>query len=121
MASRLGIVALLGGALWLLPAWPAAAQERSGAVPPDAAAPARPPLLLNLTRPAETPERALQEAVREDARSARPAASSDVEVLPDGSVRIGRTRISVTVKEACPEETHNLDLSPRPLPGRSRR
>jgi hypothetical protein len=103
------LLAVLGAALGLLTGGVAAAQER-------------PPLLLNLTtRPAETADRALQETLREDARSARPAATADVEVLPDGSVRIGRTRITVTVKDACPEETHGLDVGPRPLPGRARR
>jgi hypothetical protein len=119
VAGRLWIAAVLGGGLSLLPAPPAAAQQGAGVAP--AAAPARPPLLLNLTRPAETPERALQEAVRDDARTPGAGAVPDVEVLPDGSVRIGRARISVTVNEACPEETHGVDLMPRPLPGRSRR
>ncbi len=118
--SRLSVAAVLGAGLWLLS--PGRGSRRQGAAsPPDAGAEARPPLLLNLTRPIETPERALREAAREDARAPRSAGPPDFEVLPDGSVRIGRTRISVTVKEECPEEPHMPGLLPRPLPGRSRR
>ena len=106
MARRLGVAAALGAGLALLAASPGAAQEASVAPAPPAPgapAPARAPLLLNLmTRPTETPERAMQEALREDAKP-RPA-TPDVEVLPDGSVRIGRTRVTVTVNEACPDD-----------------
>lgn len=115
------IAGLLGVCAWLASAGPSAAQESGGGSQTDGSAQSRPPLLLNLTRPLETPERALQQAVREDARAPRASGSPDVEVLPDGSVRIGRTRISVTVKEECPEEPHTPDMLPRPLPGRSRR
>ena len=118
---RRSIAAALGATVWLVSSSPAGAQESGAAAQPDAPAQARPPLLLNLTRPIETPERALQQAVREDARAPRSSGSPDVEVLPDGSVRIGRTRISVTVKEDCPEEPHTPDMLPRPLPGRFRR
>jgi hypothetical protein len=39
-------------------------------------------------------------------------------VLPDGSVRYGKTII--TVKNPCPPGTHDEALLPRPLPGRRR-
>ena len=54
------------------------------------------------------------------ARPAPPSADSSVaEVLADGSVRYGRTVI--TVKNPCPPGTHDEPLvPPRPLPGRRR-
>jgi hypothetical protein len=119
MASGRLLALAAAGSLALAGA--AAAQDGDPRVPASGPA-ARPPLLLNLTTPrVESPERALEELVREEARAPRRTPAGDVEVLPDGSVRIGRARISVTVKDDCPEEPHILETVPRPLPGRARR
>jgi len=55
-------------------------------------------------------------AFDEALRSAPPAPDRNAgEVLPDGSVRYGRT--TITVKNPCPPGEH---YEPRPLPGRRR-
>ena len=83
------------------------------------------PMILNmLTRPVESPDAALKEALRKDA-TAPPAGRPDGgEVLPDGSVRYGRgsTGMTVTVRNPCPQGdlAHEAAVY-RPLPGRARR
>jgi hypothetical protein len=72
-------------------------------------------MILNIVAaPAESRTSAFDEALKRPA----PAASDNSvgEVLPDGSVRYGRTVI--TVKNPCPPGTHNEPLI---LPGRVRR
>lgn len=73
-------------------------------------------MILNIVAapPAESRTSAFDEALKRPAPA--PADNSVGEVLPDGSVRYGRTVI--TVKNPCPPGTHNEPLI---LPGRARR
>ncbi len=92
--------------------------------PPRAEAdpsPATPGMILNLlSRPVESREAAMREAVREEARAPRPAAGDEVrETLPDGSVRVRRGPVTITVKDPC--LPLGGDLPVRPLGGRALR
>jgi hypothetical protein len=91
-----------------------------GVVAPAAADEAKTPvsaaLVLDIvSAPVQSRRSAFDEAL---ARPAPPSADSFAEVLPDGSVRYGKTII--TVKNPCPPGTHDEALLPRPLPGRRR-
>lgn len=79
------------------------------------------PMILNLlARPVESPDVAFSESIRQDAATPRPGRADEPEVLPDGSVRYGRTAVRVIIKD-CPENDPFHDAAPRPLPGRTRR
>jgi hypothetical protein len=71
-------------------------------------------ILSIVAAPAESRTSAFDEALKRPAPAAPD--NSVGEVLPDGSVRYGRTVI--TVKNPCPPGTHN---EPLVLPGRIRR
>jgi hypothetical protein len=107
MTSRalVGVLALLG--LLAGTAWPLGAEEARPAL--------NAPLILNLlARPMEKPEAALQESLR-----AAPGMRSEPgwEALSDGSYRYGDSRLTVIIKNPCPEGTHQTPLA---LPGRRR-
>jgi hypothetical protein len=70
-------------------------------------------ILSIVSAPVESRARAFDAGLKEPI--ARPVESTVGEVLPDGSVRYGRT--IVTVRNPCPPGEH-LDLPP--LPGRRR-
>src|SRR5262245_31010508 len=82
------------------------------------------PLILNLlARPMESPEAAFNKELR---NYAAPPKGDEPEVLPDGSVRYGRSKnLTVTIRNPCPPgdiEHEMAQLSPyRQLPGRARR
>lgn len=81
-------------------------------------APVGPMILDLLSRPLESREKAYAEWLRRDA--ANPPAGAEHEVMPDGSVRYGRSTLRVIIKD-CPEEALLRELASRPLPGRPRR
>jgi hypothetical protein len=110
MDRRVGLAAAALAGMWLAGAAPALAEEPR----PSISA----PMILNLiSRPVESPDVALSEAIRSEA-AAPPAARPDQpEVLPDGSVRYGRSTVRVIIKD-CPETSGHYDFAPRPLPGR---
>jgi len=123
MAERRGIPArlvlsiaalALASALWGLAL--TASAESGGA-------PAADPLLLDLmSQPVESQEAAFSASLRRDAGPA-PAQRADApEVLPDGSVRYGRTTLGVVIKNPCPAGNlvPEAKLSPPP-PGPNRR
>ncbi|OGK84470.1 MAG: hypothetical protein A2X52_03415 [Candidatus Rokubacteria bacterium GWC2_70_16] len=102
----------LASALWGS-ALPASAE--GGGAPPAG------PLLLDLmSQPVESQEAAFSASLRRDAGPA-PARRADApEVLPDGSLRYGRSTLGVVIKNPCPEGdlAHEAKLSPplgRPL------
>lgn len=102
----------LASALWGL-ALPASAESGG--------APLAGTLLLDLmSQPAESQEAAFSASLRRDAGPA-PARRADApEVLPDGSLRYGRTTLGVVIKNPCPEGdlAHEGKLLPPPQPGR---
>ena len=71
-------------------------------------------ILEMVSRPVERPGSAFDQSLREDRPAAPP--SSLGEVLSGGSVRYGRT--TVTVRNPCPPGDH---YEPPPLPGRRAR
>ncbi len=82
----------------------------------EAKTPVSAAIILNmLSRPVESRGSAFDQSLREDRPV--PPASSPGEVLPDGSVRYGRT--TITVRNPCPPETDHYE--PPPLPGRRAR
>jgi hypothetical protein len=97
---------------------PAQAQAETSAIPPAS------PMLLNLmSPPVESQETAFRESLRRDAGPV-PARRADApEVLPDGSVRYGRSTLGLVIKNRCPEGVlaHQAKLAPLPLPGHTRR
>lgn len=97
-------------ALGLAVAAPAAADEVKTSINAS--------MFLNaITTPAESRERAFNESLREDG----PKPLGQGEVLPDGSVRYGtgRTSVTVTVRNPCPPG--EIHYEPPPLPGRRAR
>ncbi|MBI3635754.1 MAG: hypothetical protein HY216_05980 [Candidatus Rokubacteria bacterium] len=89
---------------------------------PAAAAEVRTPisasmLLHAITAPNDSRDRAFNEALREDG----PRPLGQGEVLPDGSVRYGsgRSSVTVTVRNPCPPG--EIHYEPSPLPGRRAR
>ena len=105
--------ALLAGMLVVLAA---AMTAPARAAADEAKAPISAALLLNvLNAPVENRNAALDKSLRETGPAPRP--SSEGEVLDDGSVRYGRT--VVTVKNPCPPGS--LHYEPPPLPGRRTR
>jgi hypothetical protein len=71
--------------------------------------------IMNMfSRPIESREAAFDQALREE--GPRPPGSPTGEVVGEGTVRYGRT--SITVKNPCPPG-HD-DTFPKPLPGRRR-
>lgn len=104
---------------------PAAAEDRA---PGGAAASVQPPpgaILFKLLRPdpAMSSERALGEAIREDAARPPERPAWQGEVQPDGSVKYGKGSASTTVylKNPCPDGAPYHDPLPPPRPGRTRR
>ena len=89
-----------------------------GAVPAaadEAKAKITAPMIMNLlSQPIEAREAAYNDSLRSRETSDRPDPSSIGEVLEDGSVRYGRT--TITVKNPCPPGTAHYE--PPPLPGR---
>ena len=107
MTSRalVGVLVLLG--LLAGTTWPLGAEEARPAL--------NAPLILNLLAlPVEKPEVALQESLR-----GAPVRRSEPgwEALSDGSYRYGDSRLTVIIKNPCPEGTHQTPLA---LPGRRR-
>lgn len=74
-----------------------------------------------LSQPIESREAAFQESLRRDAPRPAESAVGASSAAPDGSVRMGRTTLSVTVRNPCPDGDLFHDATPRPLPGRTRR
>ena len=76
-------------------------------------------MFMKITAPVESRTSAYDAALRDPKAFAKPAETGfgDGEVLPDGSVRYGRT--IVTVRNPCPPGEHAL--MPPPLPGRRAR
>ena len=73
------------------------------------------PLILNLLAlPMEKPETALQESLR---TAPIPRAAGGWEQLGDGSYRYGDSRVTVIIKNPCPEGTAHVPVA---LPGRRR-
>ena len=91
------------------------------AVPPPATAdeaktPVSAAMLLNLlAQPSETREASFDKSLREDGPAPRPTPVG--EVLDDGTVRYGRT--TLTVRNPCPPGTAHYE--PPSLPGRRAR
>ena len=110
-ASLLG--ALMLGALLLGAGVPPAAAE-------EAKTPISATMFLQMTAPIESRAAAFDAALRDPGALAKPVESgfADGEVLPDGSVRYGRT--TVTVRNPCPPSEHALS-GPPSLPGRRAR
>ena len=107
MTSRalVGVLALLG--LLAGAAWPLAAEEVRPAL--------NAPLILNLLAlPMDKPGAALQESLRAAPVS---RAAPEWQPLEDGSYRYGDSRLTVIIKNPCPEGTHQTPLA---LPGRRR-
>ena len=83
--------------------------------------PSAPPgaVIMNLlAKPVESQEMAFRESIRQEvARGAAPGAPND------GTIRIGRATLTVSVKDPCPdgEPFHDAPSLPRPRPGRTRR
>lgn len=76
-------------------------------------------MFLKMTAPTESRASAYDAALKDPNAYAKPAETGfgDGEVLPDGSVRYGRT--TVTVRNPCPPSEHAL--MPPSLPGRRAR
>lgn len=73
------------------------------------------PLLLNLFNVTiESPEAAFKESLRS---SPAPRLVPGWEILPDGSARYGDSRLSVVIKNPCPDGTIHTPVA---LPGRRR-
>ena len=101
----LGILALLG--LLADPDRPLGAEDARPAL--------NAPLILNLLAlPMEKPGAALQESLRAAPVS---RAAPEWQPLEDGSYRYGDSRLTVIIKNPCPEGTHQTPLA---LPGRRR-
>ena len=91
----------------------------AGAACPLGAEEARPalnaPLILNLLAlPMERPEAAFQESLR---AAPVPRAAPEWKPLDDGSYRYGDSRLTVIIKNPCPEGTLHAPIA---LPGRRR-
>ena len=107
MTSRIlvGGLALVGFVLGGV--WPLGAEEARPAL--------NAPLILNLLAlPADRPEAAFQESLRAAPGS---RAAPEWRPLEDGSYRYGDSRLTVIIKNPCPEGTHQTPLA---LPGRRR-
>ena len=112
MRSSVRIVLVLSVGLGLgVLALPAAAEELKTPISPS--------MFLRITAPTESRASAYDAALRDPNAYAKPAETgfADGEVLPDGSVRYGRT--IVTVRNPCPPSDHAF--APPPLPGRRAR
>ena len=97
---------------WVLAALAIVAGSAAAAAAEEAKVPISASMLLNLTAPrAQARDAAFDASLKEAGPAPR---SAEGEVLPDGSVRYGRT--VVTVKNPCPPGTDHFE--PRPLPGR---
>lgn len=87
--------------------WPLAAEEARPAL--------NAPLILNLLAlPMEKPEAAFQESLR---AAPVPRAAPEWKPLDDGSYRYGDSRLTVIIKNPCPE---GKPYVPPALPGRRR-
>lgn len=107
MTSRALVVGLALAAILLVAVVPLGAEEVRPAL--------NAPMILNLLAlPVEKPEAAFQESLR-----AAPAsrAARGWEQLEDGSYRYGDSRLTVIIKNPCPEGKPHVPLA---LPGRSR-
>jgi hypothetical protein len=85
---------------------------------PAPSAPAGAVIMNLLARPVESQEMAFRQSLRDEvARGAAPGAPND------GTIRIGRATLTVSVKDPCPdgEPFHDAPSLPRPRPGRTRR
>ena len=103
--ALIGILALLG--LLAGTARPLGAEEARPAL--------NAPLILNLLAlPVARPEAAFQESLRAAPGS---RAAPEWRPLEDGSYRYGDSRLTVIIKNPCPEGTHQTPLA---LPGRRR-
>jgi hypothetical protein len=83
-----------------------------------------PSVILNmLARPVESSQAAFNESLRSDSPVPRAARPDEGEVQPDGSVRYGRGKgsVSITVRNPCPpgDLAHEAAYL-RSLPGRRR-
>ncbi len=101
MIEKLSRPALAFLALSLLAGVPAAGAEEGRAL-----------FLRLLNVPAETPEAAFRESLR-SRPAQRPA--PEWEILADGSARYGDSKLSVVIKNPCPDGTFHTPLA---LPGR---
>jgi len=83
-----------------------------------------PMILQMLSRPVENPESVMREMLRPDAVQAKPVRFDQPQVMPDGSVRYGTDRASVTmtIRNPCPpgDVEHEM-MALRSLPGRGRK
>jgi hypothetical protein len=99
--------AMLAWALLALAAAPAAADEVKAKITA--------PMILNLlAQPIEAREAAYNDSLRAPETTPKADPSAIGEVLDDGTVRYGRT--TITVKNPCPPGTAHYE--PPPLPGR---
>ena len=108
----LGTALVLSGALVLCGATlPAAAEELKTPISAS--------MFMRITAPVESRASAYDAALRDPNAFAKPVETGfgDGEVLPDGSVRYGKT--IVTVRNPCPPSDHAF--APPPLPGRRAR
>ncbi|MGH7353030.1 MAG: hypothetical protein ACRELS_00425 [Candidatus Rokuibacteriota bacterium] len=112
MRSLRRMAVALSGALVLSGlALPAAAEELK--------TPISATMFMRITAPVESRGAAFDAALRDPGAFPKPAETGfgEGEVLPDGSVRYGRT--IVTVRNPCPPGDHAF--APPPLPGRRTR
>ncbi len=107
MTSRALVGALVLVGLLVGGAWPLGAEEVRPAL--------NAPLILNLLAlPVEKPEVAFQESLKS---APVPRAAAGWQEMADGSYRYGDSRVTVIIKNPCPEGTAHVPLA---LPGRSR-
>jgi hypothetical protein len=105
--QRLTTCVIAAGAVgWLFATAPARADEAKSAIHAIS-------ILNTMARPIVTRESAFDASLRE---AQRPPTGPVAEVVGEGTVRYGRT--TVTVKNPCPPGEH---YEPPPLPGRRRR
>src|SRR5215510_9952450 len=108
MAWLFAVAPAVGALLALSPASPAYADE--------AKTPIRASMFLNMTAPRiDSREAAYDRTLKGD--DPRPKSPNEPEVLPDGSVRYGKT--TVTVRNPCPPGSGHYE--PLPMPGRRAR
>lgn len=114
LALSIGVLVLA----WALWGSALTASAEGGGAPPAG------PLLLDLmSQPVESQEAAFRASLRRDPGPAPARRAGAPEVLPDGSLRYGRTTLGVIIRNPCPEGdlAHEAKLSPLPQPGRPRR
>jgi hypothetical protein len=68
----------------------------------DAHQPAPPPIILTLpSRPIESSEKAMTEAIRDSIQAPKPSAVQEWVLQPDGSMRNTRTGLAMAIRNVC--------------------